>query len=168
MKTKPPNPRKPTLSAYNQAVQTAYMSILKVTKQLLAQFEQDELRFTLQRSNKTETTVGTVVHEFINPLFFLRLECYEGELFGIQYGFETIHTESEYSKAIALFTRYIYKVTSKERTKINIEDSVKTAYTIYTCFELYDYIEERNKHHTFTLIKHRVIPNQRKQMLSVA
>jgi len=82
----------------------AGVSVQEVNR-LLAQFEQDELRYTLQRGDKTTASIDTIVHELINPLFFLRLECYEGELFGIQYGFETIRTEYDYSNAIAVFTR---------------------------------------------------------------
>jgi len=147
---------------YNDAVQEAYFKILKQLRNQLATIEREELRYTLIRKDEN------IIHEFVNPLCYLRLECRSYGLFGIYYGIETFEKANEYSAITASFVRFIYKLTSKESTALNIENCVRTDWMITNASELYEYIEERQKHHTFALIKHRVTASQRKRMLSVA
>lgn len=156
------------LTPYNQAVRDSYYAILKVSKQLLSGFERDELRYCYIREERTNLTPDTVIHELISPLLYLRLECYPNNQFVIHYGFETSKEPNEYSRITALFVRTVYKLTSKEITAIDIQDCVHTDWYIYQCSDLFEYIEERNKHHTFSIIKHKVTASQRKRLLSVA
>jgi len=156
------------LSPYNNSVRQAYNTIYKHAKQLLSTLENEELRFSLEREDKGTPIVGTIIHEFINPLLYLRLECHPTNSFAIHYGFEESKSFNQFAKLTASFVRFIYKSTSKDATEVNIEDCVRTDYCIYLCSELYEYIEERNKHHQFRQIKYRSTAVKRKQMHAVA
>ena len=168
MNKKPQHAIKSQLSPYNIAVKQAYFNILKVAKSLLTPIEHEELRYTLVRDERNRTTTGAIIHEFVNPLLYLRLECQSDNLFAIHYGHEQITKQVEYSDITGMFTRCIYRLTSKEVTQIDIEASVKTDWLIETPSAMYEYLEEQNKYHLFTLIKHKVTASQRKRLLSVA
>jgi len=156
------------LSPYNNSVRQAYSVIYKHAKQLLSTLENEELRFSLEREERGQPIVGTIIHEFISPLLYLRLECHPTNSFAIHYGFEESKAFNQFAKLTASFVRFIYKTTSKDNTEVNIEDSVRTDYCIYLCSELYEYAEERNKHHQFKQIKYRPTAAKRKQMQAVA
>lgn len=156
------------LSGYNLAVKQAYFKLLKVAKQLLATIEHEELRFTLIRDDRNRHTSDSVLHEFVSPLLYMRLECSKQNLFVIHYGIEFIQTDTSLSDRTASFIRAVYHLTSKGITSIDIEKSVSTTWCITVCSELYEYIEEQQKYHTFQLIKHKVTDGQRKRLLSVA
>jgi len=155
------------LSPYNIAVKEAYFAILKQAQKLLSTIEQEELRFTLIRGS-SKSTDGIIVHEFVNPLLYLRLECRSDNLFAIHYGFEQILEDARLHNITALFTRYVYYLTSKTTTQIDIESCVKTDWCINTPSAMYEYIDEQHKYHSFKLIKYKVTAGQRKRMLSVA
>jgi hypothetical protein len=155
-------------SPYNKSVQQAYIAIYKQAKQLLSTLENEELRYSLEREDKAQPIVGTIIHEFINPLLYLRLECHPTNTFAIHYGFEESKSFNEFARITSAFVRYIYKVTNREASDVNIEDAVRTDYCIYQCSEMYEYIEERNKHHHFKQIRYRPSAAKRKQMLAVA
>jgi hypothetical protein len=159
---------KEQLSPYNLAVKQAHTNILKVAKQLLAQIEHEELRYTLVRGETHQTADGIIIHEFVNPLLYLRLECREDNLFTIRFGFEQITTDERLSNITASFMRGVYRFTAKDVTPINIEGSVKTDWCINNPSDMYAYIEDKDKHHTFQLIKHKVTASQRKRLLNVA
>jgi hypothetical protein len=152
---------------YNEVVKQAYFAILKIAKQLLSYIERDELRYSLIREDGTNTP-SSIIHEFVSPLLYLRLNCNSESRYVIHYGLELFDTPNEYSKLLASFIRAIYRLTAKENTTINIECCIHTDWLITNCDELYVYIEDRNKHHTFTLIKYKVTAGQRKRLLSVA
>jgi hypothetical protein len=153
---------------YNKVVQLAYNNIYKNAKQLLSTLEREELRYSLEREDSTAPKVGTIVHEFINPLLYLRLECHATNVFAIHYGFEQVLAVNQYSQITSAFIRSIYKYTAKEVTTINVEDCVRTDWCINTCSEMYEYMEEKNKHHTYKLIKYKPATVRRKQMHAVA
>jgi hypothetical protein len=157
----------PHLSPYNTAVKEAYFAILKQAQKLLSTIEQEELRFTLIRE-RSKSADAIIVHEFVNPLLYLRLECRSDNLFTIHYGFEQILEDATLHNLTALFTRYVYNLTSKTITQIDIESCVKTDWCVNTPSAMFEYIEEQHKYHTFKLIKHKVTAGQRKRMLSVA
>lgn len=146
----------------------AYYNILKQAKQLLSTLERDELRYSLEREDKATPKVGTIIHELINPLIYLRLECHPNEVLAIHYGFEQVLAVNQYSKVTSTFVRSIYKLTSKDATTVNIEEAVRTDWCIKTCSEMYEYVEEQNKHHTFKQIKYKPATVRRKQMMAVA
>ena len=156
------------LSAYNKSVQDAYFKILKETRKQLATLEREELRYCLEREDRTTTKPNTVIHEIVNPLVYLRLECKPDNRFAIYWGFEQVLSINQYSQLTTFFIRLLYRVTSKETTVVNVEDSVRTDWIINTCENMYEYIEEHNKYHQFRLIKHKPAAMKRKQMQAVA
>ena len=153
---------------YNEQVKTAYFQILKEAKAMLATIERDELRHTLVIDERNSANPLSIINEFVNTLVYLRLECHSDKKFMIHYGFEQINANHLLSNRTALFTRLVYKTTSKEHTEINIEDCVHNDWCITECGSLYEYVEERNKHHQFQLIKYKPAVNRRKQMKAVA
>ena len=133
---------------YNKAVRESYFQILKEAKAMLATIEHEELRHSLVREEKSTTPIG-VIHEFINPLLYLRLECDTDGLFVIHYGFEMTNENNLLSKTTAGFTRSVYRLTSKEFTAVNIEACVHNDWCITQCADLYEYVDEQQKHHQF-------------------
>lgn len=151
-----------TQADYNKCVETVYYKILKQAKQQLAPIDHDELRYSLIRKDEH------ILHEFVNPLCYLRLECHTFGLYNIHFGVETFDHSNPYSQITSFIVRSIFSLTSKEMTEINIEGCVHTDWIITNTSELYAHIEERNEHHTFTLIKYKPRASKRKQMRAVA
>jgi len=151
-----------TQLTYNEAVQYAYFKILKLAKQQIATIEQEELRYSLTRRN------DHILHEFLNPLLYLRLECHAHGLYSIHFGIETFKSPNEYSKVTASFIRALYKLTSKDTSEVNIENCIRVDWLLTNCSEVYEHTEEHSSQHTFELIKHKVTASQRKRLLSVA
>ena len=155
-------------TSYNEAVKQAYFKLLKHTKQQLSTIEKDELRYTLQREDNSPIGFGTKVHELINPLVYLSLECNDGELLNIHWGFEQLIEDTEYAHITQYFARMLYKLTSVEHSAINIEKCVSTDYIIVNCSELYETVEDRMRYHTFSLIKRKERAKHGKRILNVA
>jgi hypothetical protein len=153
---------------YNKVVKECYYHIYRNAKQLLSTLERDEMRYSLEREDRTAPKIGTIIHEFINPLLYIRLECHPTNVLAIHYGFEQVLAINQYSRITSAFIRSIYKYTSKDATEVNIEDSIRTDWCINTCSEMYEYMEEKNKHHSFKLIKYKPATVRRKQMQAVA
>ena len=164
---KQPQPVNQNQLPYNKAVYLAYTAIYKNAKQLLSTLEREEMRYTLEREDKTPIKIGTIIHELISPLLYLRIECHPSNSYAIHYGFEQVSAINQYSKLTSLFIRSIYKFTSKDNTQVNIEDCIRTDWCI-TCSDMYEYVEENSKHHTFKLVQHKTKPARRKQMQAVA
>jgi hypothetical protein len=152
-------------SPFNKEVKAAYYKILKEAKSLLATLERDELRYSLIREDRLSDSPSRIIHEFVNPLLYLRLESYADGNLGIRYGFEPCH---DYAHITVAFTRFLYKVTMREVTSTDIESSIKTEWYIHNPDEMYNYLEEQMKHHTFHLIKYKPVAVKRKQMKAVA
>lgn len=151
------------LSSRNEAVEHAYYAMLKLARQQLSTIERHELRCTLIREDKPKQ--AGIIHEMVNPLLYLRLELHEDAQLAIRYGFEPA---KEYAHITVAFTRSVYRLTMKENSKLNIEDAIKTDWYLHNPDEMYAYIEDNNKHHTFQLIKYRLSASRRKQMKAVA
>ena len=149
------------LTAYDQAVYTAYFATLKVVRNLLAPIEREELRYSLIREDPL-TDKPCILHEFVNPLIYLRLERGTNLKLSIRYGFEPCQ---DYAHVTMKFTRTLYRLTMAGATTNNIEDSIKTEWYVHNPEEMFSYLEEQMKHHTFSLIKHKVTASQRKQLL---
>jgi hypothetical protein len=154
--------------AYNKSVQDAYFKIFKETRKQLATLEREELRYCLEREDRTTTKPNTVIHEILNPLIYLRLESKPDNRFGIHWGFEQVLSVNQYSQLTTFFIRLLYRLTSKEATEVLIEDCVRTDWIITTCDNMFEHVEENNKHHQFRLIKHKPAAMKRKQMHAVA
>jgi hypothetical protein len=155
----------PAVSPFNREVKVAYYKVLKEAKSLLSALEREELRYSLIREDPHSNSLSQIIHEFVNPLIYLRLESYPDGTLGIRYGFEP---SQDYAHITAAFTRFLYKVTMREATSENIESSIKTQFYIHNPDELYYYIEEQMKHHQFHLIKYKPAVSKRKQMLKIA
>lgn len=153
----------PLTCTRDDEVRKVYYAILKVTKRLIATVEQHELRYTLVRENK-HTTTG-VVHELLSPIFYLRLEVQQDNTLAICYGLEAC---AEFMHLTMPFARTIYRLTMKEATTNNIESCISTRYYVHNPDELYAYMEDRCKYHTFELVKHRPAARHSKQVLRVA
>jgi len=151
---------------YNKEVQATYFKVLKYAKQQLATIEYEELRFTLERSE--EPVIGSIIHEIVSPVLYLRLELHTDKLMRIHFGIEQVHLIGKVSDITTKFLRTLYKLTAKEVTTVNIEASVATDWFINSCSAMYEHIEERLKYHTFKQIPYKVSAQKRKQMLSVA
>lgn len=154
--------------AYNKAVQEAYFKILKETRRQLATIEREELRYCLEREDKSAIKPNVIVHELVNPLVYLRLEGKPDNRLAIHWGFEPIMSINQYSQLTTFFIRLLYCMTAKEHTSINIEDAVRTDWIITTCDNMFEYIGDNNKYHQFRLIKHKPATMKRKQMHAVA
>lgn len=153
---------------FNTEVKAAYYNILREAKAMLSTIERDELRYSLVREDKSDSVIGTIIHEFVNPMLYLRLEHHSNDRYGIHYGFEQIGMDDPLSRLTALFTRSIYRLTSKEVTAMNIEPCIHCDWGIIECSALYEHLEERGGNHQFQLIKYKAASTKRKQMKAVA
>jgi hypothetical protein len=159
-KSIPPSPM-----SYNEAVQHAYDSILTKTKQLLASIEQEELRYVLERGPRGEQP-DDIFHELVSPLLYLRLECQGSVKLAIHFGIEPATKSPELQAITASFLRTLFALTGKAYTGTDIEDCVKTDWLINVCSEMFEYLEERNKCHTFRTIPYKK-HTARKRVLAV-
>jgi len=140
--------------AYNQAVLESYTKIVKQTKALLATVKQEPLRQIMEMESKEQIVVGTILHELISPLLYLRLECYKGNIYGIHYGYAACELATEFYPLTSAFIRSVYKLTIAHDS-IDIQDCVRTDWVITETAELFEYMLDRNKHHSFKVIKHK-------------
>jgi hypothetical protein len=157
----------PRTLTYNKAVKAAYYKTLRKAKEMLSTIEQVELRYTLVR-NDNPTSTGYIVHEFINPLLYLRLEAENDSNLYIHFGVEQIQNNEHLSNITSKFIRALYHFTTKEVATSNIEMAVQTDWLLNSCSDAYEYIEERNKYHVFKQLPYKVSASKRKQLLSVA
>lgn len=145
----------PQLTAYNKAVKDSYAQILKIARQMLGSIEQEELRFMLEREDRS-AKIGTIIHELINPLLYLRLEHHSDDTYAIHFGIEQINKIGQLSLITSQFLRMLYKQTSRNNMEINIEGCVRTDWFINSPSEMYEYIEERGlKHHIFKQLPYK-------------
>jgi hypothetical protein len=168
MNTKPLTHSKLALAPYNQTVKESYFAILKAATTLLSTLEEEGLRSALIYDNRHNTSTDPLLHEFITPLLYLRLEVQTDNTLAIHWGIEPSNKAGEKSTLTSNFVRMLYKLTAKENTATNIQDAVKTDWFINSPSYMYEYVELRNKHHQPKLIKHKVTTSQRKRLLSVA
>jgi hypothetical protein len=143
------------LSCYTQTITCAYGKIINEAKHHIACLEEKPLRQVLERTNKGTTTPGIIIHEFLSPLIYLRLEHPVDGKFIIHYGYEQTECFTKYYPITSAFIRSIYRYTAKENTEINIESCVHTDWVITNCAELFEYIGDRNKYHTVSTIEFR-------------
>lgn len=149
-------------SPYNVEVRKAFMAILKEAKAMLAKIKQEELRYSLVREEKTITPHRRVAYEFLSPLLYLRLDVSKEDLFTIRYGFEANNSDDEISQYTGDFLRAVYRLTSRDITAIDIEGCVSNAWCITECSSLYEYVEDNNMSHKFSLIKYKPATSGRK------
>lgn len=153
------------LNDYNTCIKDAYFRILKESEIIIGTLEEEPLRQVLERQNNV-VLPGVIIHEFLNAFIYLRLECYEDNVFAIHYGFEQSDTHAKYYPVTSAFIRSVYKNTAIECTAVNIENCIRTDWVITNCAELFEYIGDRNKHHVIRTIKYKA--SRKKQILKVA
>jgi hypothetical protein len=158
----------PENEPYNKAIRESYYLIYRKAKQLLATLEREELRFSLEREDRSAIKTNAILHELISPLLYLRLESDNAGLLAIHFGFEQVLAHNQYSELTASFMRLLYRHTATENTTMNIENCIKTDWMINTCSAMYEHIEERNKYHTFKQIPYKPATVKRKQLKAVA
>jgi len=152
---------------YNAIIKKAFHKVLRQAKDMLSMVEQEEIRYTLVRQDKSSRT-GYIAYEFLNPLLYLRLESASDGIFCIHFGVEQVPGRNQLNEITTKFIRLLYNATSKSVTGVNIENAVRTDWLLNSCSDAYEYIEERNKRHVFKQLSYKVCAAKRKQLLSVA
>jgi hypothetical protein len=152
----------------NRAVRSAYLQIYKEVKALLSTLEEELLRQIMEREHKGIASVGSIIHELISPLLYLRLECYTGNILAIHYGYDQGDLASQFYSITSAFIRTLYKLTMATDSAINIEDCIRTDWVIVNCSEMFEYMAERNKHHSYKVLKYKPKASNRKLQLQVA
>jgi hypothetical protein len=152
-------------ASYNTVVEQAYDCIFKRAKQLLASIERDDLRTMFERKN-TDCRPDTIMHEVINPLLYLRLECERHGMLTIRFGIEPITKDTVLSALTAQFLRTVFAMTDKAVTACNIEQCIKTDWFINSCSDMFEYLEMRNKHHTVKQVQYKVSAPKQSKILT--
>lgn len=152
---------------YNNEVRMAYDKILKLVTRHIATVERHDLRCTLQRRDDGEIGFGHKVHELVSPIIYLSLECNDGELLSIHWGFEQFDERCEFSAITAQFIRSIFSFTALEHTSWNIQQCVHTDYVVTNCSELFEVIEDGNRYHTYKVIPYKAMA-KKKSLRAVA
>ena len=136
------------LSVYNKIVLKAYTNIVELAKTTLSGLEKEDFRHTLimQASPKDR-----IVHEFVNPLLYLRLYRQHDDSFAMQYGFEPCLI---YSSVTLPFVKALHNVLHMAAVKAKIPNTIRADWYPNDPDELYAFIEMINKDHTHALIEY--------------
>jgi hypothetical protein len=73
---------------YNKVVIESYNQVISNVKELILNLEDESLRVILERQDEPKDLGGYIVHELINSLIYIRLECLKGNMYAIHYGYE--------------------------------------------------------------------------------
>ena len=151
--------------SYNESVQRAYKLILAKALHLLTTLEQEELRYILERKQKgAEPPI--IIHELVSPIIYLRLELAQDSRMMIHFGAEPSSPFPEIQAITSTFIRILFTLTGKAYTGVDIEDCVKTDWLINVCSEMFEYLEDRTKYHTFRKVPYKK-STARKRVLEV-
>jgi hypothetical protein len=151
------------LLTYNECVHRAYKLIHLWATASIATIEEDLLRATLIREDPLPIKEGSIIHEFVSPILYLRLECYHGQGYGIRFGYEPSPSYSKYYPMMAAFVRMIYKLTSKKASQVNIEMAVRIHHIQVDCAELFDYLQEVcSRYHRYEVVPYKAASQKRK------
>ncbi|WP_345954762.1 hypothetical protein [Mucilaginibacter sp. PAMB04168] len=114
-----PSKQDQAIKTANEAVEKAYQAIIKQVKQILADCPTEELRTYVERTGKTNES-----HSFYSPMVYISV----GEYFGkrmISYA-KNFKVKPHIGNHLdTLIVRSIYRLTSVEATKTNIEDRLE-------------------------------------------
>jgi hypothetical protein len=156
------------LTSYNSLVKSTYFKVLNRTRQLLSTLDNPDLRGTLcKHQTPKKLHIFTVLHEFVNPVIYLALQCDGGQRLSIHFGFEQVGIEDDNTIVTGPFMRMLYTLTSKENTAFNIEDCISTDYVFTHCIDLFTSIASVTSH-KFKLLPYKPAAARRKQMRAVA
>ncbi|WP_462265125.1 hypothetical protein [Mucilaginibacter sp.] len=148
---------------YNECVHRTYKLILLWATAAIATIDDDKLRGTLIREDALPITEGSIIHELISPILYLRLECYAGNEYGIRFGYEPSPSYGQYYPIMAAFVRMIYKLTSKKASQVNIENAVRIYHIQVDCADLYDWMQEIvSRYHRHEQIPYKAATLKRK------
>jgi hypothetical protein len=147
-----------------RAIKAAYLHIYKATKALLSTIESEQLRCVMEREDNAKPETGSIIHELISPLIYLRLECYKDGSYAIHYGFAQCDLSTTYHRVTAAFVRLLYKLTMENE----LQDCIRTDWVITECSELYEYMLDRNKYHTVKQLSYSTKATTPKRQLKVA
>ncbi|WP_295794700.1 hypothetical protein [Mucilaginibacter sp.] len=151
--------------SYNESVQQTYNLIVAKALHLLTTLEQEELRYILERKQKG-SQYPIIIHELVSPILYLRLEYGEDSRLAVHFGAEPASPFPEVQAVTAGFLRILFTLTGKAYTGVDIEDCVKTDWLINVCSEMFEYLEDRTKYHTFRKIPYNK-KHARKRVLEV-
>ena len=149
----------------NIAVEYAYCAIEQNAKLLLTTIERDELRCILTR-DRTSVTPGSVIHELVSPLLYLRMQHEENGEMTIRFGIEPVTGEPHLEAITSQFLRIVFRETSRSAKVPNIEECVRTDWFVNSCAEVYEYVELRDEHHILSKLPYK--PKEAKRLLSLA
>ena len=136
------------LTTYNKIVLRAYTSIVDLAKQTISGLEKEDYRHTLAtRVNPKDR----IVHEFVNPLLYLRLYRQHDDSFAMQYGFEPCLI---YSNVTLPFVKALHNVLHMAAVKAKIPNTIRADWYPNDPDELYAFIEMINKDHVHALIEY--------------
>ena len=148
---------------YNECVHRAYKLIHSWAVAAIATIEEDKLRATLIREDSLPVKDGSIVHELISPILYLRLESYAGNEYGIRFGYEPNPSYGQYYPIMAAFVRMIYKLTSKKASQVNIENAVRIYHIQIDCADLFDWMTEIvSRYHRHEQIPYKAATLKRK------
>jgi hypothetical protein len=103
----------------NQAVEKAYQAIIKQVKQILADCPTEELRTYVERTGKTSES-----YSFYSPMVYISVGEYFGKrMISFAKNFKVKPHIGNYMDT--LIVRSIYRLTSVDATKTNIEDRLE-------------------------------------------
>lgn len=114
-----PSKQDQSIKNANQAVEKAYQAIIKQVKQILADCPTEELRTYVERTGKTSES-----YSFYSPMVYISVGEYFGKrMISFAKNFKVKPHIGNYMDT--LIVRSIYKLTSVEATKTNIEDRLE-------------------------------------------
>jgi hypothetical protein len=152
------------MAARNRCIKQAYLKIYKEAKALISSIEEQPVRQILEREDKAADERGTKVHELVGTILYLSLECDLLGEYDIHYGWDQSDKMSDYYALTSAFIRFVYKFTMADATPINIEDCVSADYVVPNCSELFEYVEDRSRHHTSKVLKYKALHSKAKEL----
>ena len=130
------------LLTYNECVHRAYKLIHRWAVAAISTIEEEAFRGTLIREDALPIREGSIVHEMVSPILYLRLECYAGGEYGIRFGYEPSPSFGKYYPIMASFVRMVYKLTNKRASQVDMERCVRIYHIQTDCADLYHYMAE--------------------------
>ena len=139
---------------YNLQVLQVYKRLLRKAVALIASLPTNNIHCAFVRlENAFEPGL---IHEFISPVLYLRLDCDRNGKLAIHYGYEQSLAFSHLYPTTSSFIRLVYKLTMAS-VHINIEDCIRSDYVIYECANLYAQTElTQLKAYSPIIIKHKL------------
>ena len=146
------------LSVYNKIVLNAYMAIVDLAKQTLSGLEKEDLRHTLTLQ---ATPKDRIIHEFINPLLYLRLYRQHDDSYAMNYGFEPC---LDYSNITLPFVKALHTIIHEAAVKAKIPNCIRADWYFNDPDELYEYLSINDTGHCYALIEYNPSNSPKEQV----